>query len=61
MKPVLTCICCLFECLKMTVVYVFLTLNTPSLAGTSPLVQRWLTSGDLTSAEPDGLDDIMRL
>ncbi|XP_068458000.1 uncharacterized protein [Clinocottus analis] len=31
-------------------------------ADASPLVQRWLTSGvGVTSAEPDGLDDIMRL
>ncbi|XP_044037424.1 serine-rich adhesin for platelets-like isoform X2 [Siniperca chuatsi] len=31
-------------------------------AGSSPLVQRWLTSGAaVTSADPDDLDDIMRL
>ncbi|XP_031155893.2 uncharacterized protein LOC116049976 [Sander lucioperca] len=31
-------------------------------AATSPRVQRWLTTGvSVTSAEPDGLDDIMRL
>ncbi|XP_035471654.2 uncharacterized protein LOC118289073 isoform X2 [Scophthalmus maximus] len=32
------------------------------VAATTPLVQRWLTTGvGVTSAHPDGLDDIMRL